>query len=336
MGYTPKFIQVATATEFSLRKTMECGQVFRFNDISHSKYLPKGMRERRDEINYLAYFVVSESRSCIVAQNIAEDNYHLEIAPHNGQSGLGYWLEYFGVNSTDSVEAYRACVQSGSAKLMEMFSCGNGIHILRQDPWEMLVSFIVSQRNNIPRIKTTINRLCKTVSNGKSVTSFGSQAFGETGVTDIVWTPFPTAEELHRFIRDDELGIDYGKLNDVGLGYRDNYVVSAAFQAVKSAKDAGMPSVAAYMNQIRHGAETGKIATELVRRNLESYFGVGPKVAQCAALFGFGCKDMFPVDVWMERALSLLGPEFDPSKLGRSAGLVQQYIYFYMLTHGRT
>ncbi len=169
---------------------------------------------------------------------------------------------------------------------------GAGIRILNQDFWEALCSFILSQCNNIARIRGIIERLCGT---------FGDKiAPGKYS--------FPSAERLATLTPDD--------LAPLRSGYRAPYVIAAAREVAEGriTPDELLP-----------------MTTDGAIKRLCQMQGIGRKVASCVLLFGAGKRDAFPIDVWMKRALKEHYPEgFDPVKtFGADAGLAQQYIFHY-------
>jgi len=170
-------------------------------------------------------------------------------------------------------------------------AAGRGIRILRQEPFETLCSFILSQNNNIPRIKKLVEALC---------VNFGEK-FGDGLYA------FPTPKALY------DAGID--RIFELKTGFRAKYLHDAADAVLSGRIDldevSQMPS---------HEA-----ITQLCRIK-----GVGVKVASCTVLFGLGRLDVFPVDVWIKRALEEdFGEGFDPAVFGRLGGVAQQYIYYY-------
>lgn len=173
-------------------------------------------------------------------------------------------------------------------------SAHRGIRILRQDPWEVLVSFILSQNNSIKRIRGLYRRL--------------SEAYGSE-----------VEEGLYAFPRPEQLaGADEEALRSLGLGFRAPYVLDAIAQ--------------------HHLLETVKeLDDELAALILQRIAGVGPKVAACILLFGFGRRDVFPLDVWMKRIMNALYPDQEPSIFSPYGGLAQQYLFHgYRTEQGRT
>ena len=164
------------------------------------------------------------------------------------------------------------------------------IRILNQEPWEAMCSFIISQCNNIGRIKGIISRLC---------TAYGEEA--ENGMH-----AFPLPEKLASLKDEDLLRL--------GCGFRAPYIIDAARRVSCGSVDfgvlKGMPLAEA-------------------RKKLTCVRGVGPKVADCTLLYGMHRLEAFPMDVWMKRAMKTLFPGRTPEFFGRYAGIAQQYIYYY-------
>ncbi|MGM9681171.1 MAG: DNA-3-methyladenine glycosylase family protein [Eubacteriales bacterium] len=201
------------------------------------------------------------------------------------------WKGYLGL-SEDYAAIRRELSALGDAHLADAMEAGKGIRILRQEPWEALCSFVISQNNNIGRIRKIIETLCRTY--GRELPD-GDHAF-------------PTPAELSAASEDD--------LRALGLGYRADYVI----QLSRSAADGSLDLQA-----------IGKMPTPQATEALCKVRGVGVKVASCALLFGFGKDDAFPVDVWVKRILGKYYPEYGGKApdFGRYAGLCQQYLFYY-------
>ena len=164
-----------------------------------------------------------------------------------------------------------------------------GIRILNQEPWETLCSFIISQNNNIKRIKGIISRLCD---------NFGEDNGG--------YRAFPTAEKIAECSLED--------LAVLRSGFRAKYILDAAQKISSGEID---------LEKLK------AVHTDAARDELMKIKGVGPKVADCALLFSLCHIDAFPKDVWIKRAMqALFGGEL-PEEAKPYAGIAQQYIFFY-------
>ena len=172
----------------------------------------------------------------------------------------------------------------------------DGIHILRQEPWEAVCSFIISANNNIPRIKGIISRLCE---------NFGKQ------IGNGLFT-FPSAEIISSLTLDD--------LAVIKSGFRAKYILDAAQKFSRNEIDIE----ALYTLPI-----------DEARNALMTIKGIGPKVADCALLFGWGRVECFPVDVWIRRAMNhFFGENGLPNEAVEYAGIVQQYLFYWARTTG--
>jgi len=203
------------------------------------------------------------------------------------------WKHYLALD-TDYAAVNRSFVSGSDPVMSRAAARSRGIRILRQDPWEALCSFIISQNNNIPRIKGIIDRLCRT---------FGDpfETCGET------YYSFPSAERL--------AGLSVEEIFALRVGFRASYISDAAKKVasgeidLEKVRDMSTPEALAALCKIK---------------------GVGPKVASCALLFGFDKGDCFPIDVWVRRVLAKYYPEgLDPAVFGEFAGLAQQYLFYY-------
>lgn len=260
---------LASNAELDAEKTFECGQCFRWNQDENGVYTG----------------VVRGRAARLITK---EDGVYIDASEENMDS---LWLDYFDMQT--DYESIRKSFDAGEY-LEKCAEFGKGIRILRQEPWEALCSFIISQCNNIPRIKKIVETLCANF--GEPIEYKGNTLFS-----------FPSAETL--------AVLDPEDLSPLRCGYRAPYIISAA-RSVTEGK--------IYLEKL-----CGADFDEAIR-SLKSLEGVGPKVANCAALFGLHQMSGFPIDVWMKRALKEhFPPDFDPSSLGNYAGLAQQYIFYY-------
>ncbi len=259
--------------DFSLARTLDCGQCFRFYESRTHTSTFEGVAHGR-------FIRLSQPRAgSLVLLGVDEDEY------------ARIWRRYFSFDR--DWEAIRADIEGRSPALREAAAGAEGIRILTQDRFEALVSFIISQCNNIPRIKGLVEALCE---------KYGERIEGPCGAGAYA---FPTPEAI--------LARPMSELTALKVGYRDEYIYSAC----RAVCDGILDEISA--------AETTAEAEKLVR----SMHGIGAKVAACVLLFGFGRYDAFPVDVWMKRALARLFPGVkDYSAFGPYAGVAQQYMFY--------
>ena len=267
---TDNLICLGTLRDIDPVKTFECGQCFRWN---------------ADDTG-----VAGGRAARVVTEN---GRVYIKSTPEDFEN---FWRDYFDLDT--DYEAIRLGFDAGDY-LRRCAEFGAGIRILRQERWEALCSFIISQCNNIPRIKKIVETLCRCF--GEPVEFEGETLYS-----------FPKASVIARLEERD--------LAPLRCGYRSEYIIHAA-----RAVDNGELDLDAL----------ARTDTAAAMKALLSIRGVGKKVANCAVLFGLGHMDAFPIDVWMKRALAEHFPsDFDPKTLGPYAGLAQQYIFYYARSGG--
>ncbi|MBP3332612.1 MAG: DNA-3-methyladenine glycosylase 2 family protein [Clostridia bacterium] len=266
------YIKIEDESFFDIFQTFDCGQTFRFEKIGE------------DVVEGVAHgklLRMKQTKDGCVEINCTADEFER------------VWKHYLALDRDYSeINAYFSLGNDEVLKKAALY--GKGIHILRQDPWEALCSFIISQNNNIPRIKKIINSLSE---------KFG-EPFEYEGKT---YYSFPTAKALA------EAG--EAEIFALKTGFRAKYICDAAEKVVSGEID---------LEKIL-SLTTSDAQTELLRIK-----GVGPKVAACALLFGFDKTDAFPIDVWVKRVFSKYYPDgFDIISFGENAGIAQQYLFYY-------
>lgn len=203
-----------------------------------------------------------------------------------------YWHGYFDLDT--DYEAIKASIDPKDTFLTNAAAFGSGIRILKQDIWEMMISFIISQRKSIPAIRSCIESLCK---------SYGApmDIKGET------FYSFPEPEALANLTTED--------LKPHGVGYRDKYILRLARQVSSGEIDP---------------EEYSKLPADEAVNELTKLFGVGVKVANCISLFGLHNIDAFPEDVWIKRVIAKeYKGSFNKERYTGFAGVIQQYMFFY-------
>lgn len=261
---------VVIPQQFDLAQTFGCGQAFRWEPAAEPD----------------AWHGIAFGRYLKIAQR---DGSHLFFCSQEEYDSL--WKRYFDLEEDYGGIRSRLCEMS--PVLEEASAYAPGIRILRQEPWEALCSFIISQNNNIPRIKGIIGRFCSLL---------GEETAG--GYC------FPMPERVAACTPED--------LAPVRSGFRAKYLVAAG------EKVAGEPGFL---------EEVSRLPLEDARKRLMEIKGVGPKVAECALLYGFHRTECFPLDVWMKRAMEVLLPQHRPEDFGPDAGIAQQYLFHYSRMH---
>ncbi len=206
------------------------------------------------------------------------------------EEDLSFWRSYFDLET--DYGRFQEAVDPSDDYLKKAAAFGSGIRILRQDLWEMIVTFLVSQQNNIPRIKRCIENLCR---------EYGRDMDG--------WHAFPGPEAL--------AGLEEDALMPCNLGYRSRYVVRTARQVVQGSVD---------LEKVR------RLPYLQAKEELSKLYGVGDKVADCICLFALHHLDAFPVDTHILKVLRTEYPGGFPFERYRGfAGVLQQYIFYYDL-----
>ncbi len=283
---------ISGLTHFSLPKTFGCGQSFRV--FAH----PGGFFEG----------VVGERffRALPLAPSSL-------LLPCPRKETEEIWIPYLSLDL--DYEALQATFPRDGT-MQKALAAGDGIRILRQERWETLCTFILSQNNNIPRIEKMVRALSETYGKKIKIPSLppdlaALSAFPAGGYA----YAFPSAETLAKKSSAEAL-------RALKFGFRAEYVMDAASRVASGEIDL---------------SRIGRLPTEDGIEALCSVRGVGRKVAACALLFGFEKYDAFPIDVWVRRLLdahygernfSARSPGGIRAYFGENAGIAQQYLFF--------
>lgn len=256
---------------FDISQIFDCGQCFRFNRTDADTY---------EGVAFGRYLKVEQRVDTVTFFNTDTNEFEK------------LWSKYFDLD-TD----YGSIIDgfSDDIILKKAAEYSSGIRILKQESWETLCSFIISQNNNIPRIKGIIERM--------------SEKYGE-----VVWKDgdkkyysFPDAKTLF------EAGEK--EIFDLKTGFRAKYIYDCAKTVYSE------PFFITDVNNL---------STPEASLHLQKIKGVGAKVAACTLLFGFARHDAFPVDVWVKRILEKYYPNGENGHLtGKYAGIAQQYLFYY-------
>lgn len=265
VSYENKDVIVSGVECLNLELTLDCGQAFRW--------------EKQDDGSFSGvaggYFL-----------NIAKQDDKLIFKNTDKKSFDTFWVNYFDLNKNYK----KICERLKQDDLLcSTIDAYYGIRILNQEPWEALCSFVISQQNNIKRIKLIIKRLCE---------AYGADL--KNG-----WYTFPSAETLSKCTVAD--------FEALGTGYRAKYLERLAKEVASGKID---------LDKIK------KLPLAQARAELLKIYGVGVKVADCALLFGFGFYNAFPVDVWMKRVMEYY-PDGLPDCFDGIEGIAQQYLFHW-------
>lgn len=269
---------------FDLKQTFLCGQCFRWKENADGSFSGVAMGRR---------LTLSQRADAIVLHGA-------------NPADLPLWERYFDMD-TD----YGALIERFSADpiLRRAAECSPGIRILRQEPFETLISFIISQNNNIPRISGIITRLCEAFGDptvgGDPCDGCGPSVGGYP--LDGGEYSFPSAQRLR--------GITPEDLAPLRAGFRARYICDAVEKVNSGAVDL---------------EALCSLSTDEARAVLKTITGVGDKVADCVLLFAYHKLDAFPRDVWVKRIMSELYPNGLPECALGAQGVAQQYLFDYV------
>lgn len=262
---------------FDIKSILECGQIFSFFEVEKNKFIVISTNKVA-EIDY------SEEKSVIKTDYV------------------DYFYNFFDLQ-TDYEQIKKQIIKL-SPKFNDFIK--RDLRILKQDPKQTIISFIVSANNNIKRIKSILNKI--------------SQKCGDY-IKKYNCYSFPTLSQLSILTAE-----DYKQL---GAGYRSDYL----FESVKmlQTEEFDIPGLQS-------------LPTPELKKKLLLLKGVGPKVADCILFFGFSRTDAFPTDTWIRKAYYEFfncGKKTDEqisnyfsSTFENLSGYAQQYLYDFMLNNG--
>ena len=326
--------------DFNLDHIFDCGQCFRWNKEPNGSYTGIAMG-RKVNMQFTAGLDSESSREAAGA---------LTITPCTEQEFREIWRPYLDLDRDYGKIKETLCADDPIMRKAADF--GYGIRLLDQDLWETIVSFIISQNNNIPRIKGCIERLCaaagEPISGGAEdgdAGNFGDPGRAAAGAKDGDAGNSGDPGRAAAGAKDGDAGnsgnpgraaagairseapayeipgpealarLGEADLAEVRLGYRSRYLMETA----RSVCEQGLP-------------ENEEQLLELC--------GIGPRVANCILLFGMKKYDSFPIDVWVRRVMhELYGLDennkkqmaaFAREKFGDLGGFAQQYLFYYM------
>ena len=262
----------------NLKDTITSGQMFRYFEEDDNSFT-----------------IILEDR----VVNVREDGDYLIVNSNKEKELRKVINKYFDLNR--DYETINKKLTKNDKYMKECIKLNKGYKILRQDPKEMLVSYIISQNNQVSRISKSVNMLSEKY--GKKVKFNGKKYY-----------LFPSLKKLKK--------LSYKQYRDCGVGFRDKYVKDAVIFAYKNPD---------FLEKL------GKYKSEKALNELMKLTGVGTKVASCILLFGYGKFDVFPVDTWVKKNIAKNYPdvkpdiknisEFAKNKYGEYCGLAIQYMF---------
>lgn len=253
-------------SDLDLDQTLDCGQAFRWERTGSGA-----------DCTYQGFMLN-------IPLTVSAEKDYFRFSDTTEDTFMNVWVPYFDLNTDyTAVKEQLSCEKT----LEKACKYAGGIRLLRQDSWEALCSFIISQNNNIPRIKGIIGRLCE------------------------MYDGFPSFKQMKDVVPDD--------LVPLRAGFRAKYIADCV--------------------QKLNGGEINldvisKQPVDNARKLLMTIKGVGPKVADCAMLYGMYKISCVPMDVWMKRVMEQFYPEGFPDFVLEYAGIAQQYLFHFMRTSG--
>ena len=280
-------IIVDKVKDFEPKHIFECGQCFRWDKEEDDSYT--------GVVNGKVINVKLEGETLILDNTNLEDYKNI-------------WYEYFDMDTDYSI--IKAELSKMDEHLNNATQFGSGMRLLRQDTFEIVISFIISARNSIPMIKRSVAFLSTAL--GKEIGEYKGKRY----------YAFPTPKALSH--------AEQQILIDSKVAFRKGYIKDTSY--------------------IQHSLQTDlyklkNLPTDMARRELMLLPGVGPKVSDCILLFGLSKYDVFPVDVWVQRVMHefYLDKEVKDLKKIREygidlfkdkAGIAQQYLFYYAREKG--
>jgi N-glycosylase/DNA lyase len=289
------YVVIEDVKNFKLKHIFECGQIFRFEEISEGNYVV---------IAFGTLIEIKEQGDNILIYNSTEEDVK------------NIWIKYFDLDRDYSVIKQEL---SKDTLLKESVDFGYGVRVLNQDPFEMLISFIISARNNIPSIRKTVNKI--STKWGKEIDYKGN-----------IYYAFPNIDE----IKDATLE----EIQETGASFRSKYILDTIQNVHNSKKEEQSAKIDSESSFSKYNLEYIKnLSDDECHIALQEFKGVGAKVADCIMLFSMEKTSAFPVDVWVKRAMiHFYGAEdsslnkiriFGRNKFGELAGFAQQYLFYY-------
>jgi len=277
-------------SDFDLEKTVECGQIFRW--------------EKRDG----TYYITAQNNILLIRQ-------HGDILNFSAVRGGSSFVKRYLSLDEDYSKIISSLRKDGLPE--EVISSAYGLRLIRQDPFECLMSYVASSASNIPRIKRNLNSLCRNFGRRISLGKFSSYSF-----------PGPSEIFSRRKIEN--------SFRKFGFGFRARFYPQIV-QSVMSTENSENADEAfkKFFSRIR------RMNYEGAKQALTSLPGVGSKVADCVLAFSLGFSEAFPTDVWVRRGVSILffngrnisvreAEAFGRRRFGENAAYAQEFIYYWI------
>ncbi|MPQ43926.1 DNA-3-methyladenine glycosylase family protein [Clostridium tarantellae] len=285
---------------FNIKQTFECGQCFRWEKVNDNDFIG---------VAYGKVIEVEQKNDIIIIYNTNEEDFN------------NIWLKYFDLKRDYS----KIKEELSKDQLLESsVEYGYGIRLLNQEPFELVISFIISARNSIPVISKTIKNISEKW--GNSIEYKGK-----------IYYAFPTIEQLSH--------ANLEEIQSTGASFRSKYIydtVKNIYNCELAKKGELQSNKLEEIEMILNKYDLDKIAKmndDDCHKALQEFMGIGAKVADCIMLFSMNKYSAFPVDVWVKRAMMhFYGAEdsslnkiriFARNRFGEISGFAQQYLFYY-------
>ncbi|MGL4761737.1 MAG: DNA-3-methyladenine glycosylase family protein [Sarcina sp.] len=287
---------------FNLKQTLECGQCFRWEKVARDNYIG---------VAFGKVLEVKQTGEDIILLNTTKEEFDK------------IWLNYF--NLTTNYTAIKSEL-SKDIILRKAIEYGSGIRVLNQEPFEMVISFIISARNSVPMISKTVNEISRRW--GEKIVYKGNDYYA-----------FPSKDVLAK--------ITEAQMKDAGGSFRSRYIIDTSDKINKceliKAGELAIDESESFLE--KYDLERIiSLDVDECHKALQNYSGIGEKVADCIMLFSMKKTSAFPVDRWVKRAMmhfydagDLSLPKirvFGRGRFGELAGAAQQYLFYYTKEKG--
>ncbi|HCC08330.1 MAG TPA: 8-oxoguanine DNA glycosylase [Clostridiales bacterium] len=274
-------IIITNLTHFDIDETLDSGQCFRYEQIGESEYIV---------VAYRRILRIKQENETLTLYNTTLEEYEK------------IWHKYFSFD--EDYENIKNILSGKDEIIREAINYAPGVRILKQDLWEMIITFILSANNNIKRIKQGVLQI--------------SEKYGEfiAEVNGVKYYSFPTSELLSK--------ATVLELHELKIGFRDKYIVDACSKVASSEVD--------FEN-------LANMSTDEAKKELLKIKGIGNKVADCILLFGLHRYEVFPTDTWIKKVMISLYIKKDVKieeitkyaleHFGENSSYAQQYLFHY-------
>ena len=262
---------------FDLKATITCGQMFRYFEKDNS------------------FTIVIKDRVI----NLKEDGDYILIESNKEENLEAIIYDYFDLNR--DYEVIEQEIINRDTKIKDAINFSKGLKMIHQDPFETLISYIISQNNRVPSIANALNLL--------------SINYGEKVIfKDKEYYLFPSLDKLSKLNVED--------FRTCKVGFRDKYL----YEIIESINNKKLELDKIY-----------NMSGDEALKYLVNFKGIGMKVASCILLFAYQKFDVYPVDTWVKKFMredyNIEGEknirQFTNKTYGAYSGLAIQYMFNY-------